>query len=87
MISKRIAMVLFCSVLVGCASVPKKQEMVEASASKQEQIEALKKMQTNYKKQTGEASRNSGHMERLSQLQNDVKSMKKRKADMQKEEQ
>lgn len=61
------------------------EELKNRLLEKQEQIEALKKMQTNYKKHTGEASRNSADIARLSQLQDDVKNMKRRKADMQKE--
>jgi hypothetical protein len=61
------------------------EELKDRLREKQQQIDSLKKMQTNYKKQTGEASRNEADIARLSQLQQDVKHMKKRKADMQKE--
>jgi hypothetical protein len=52
---------------------------------KQEQINAMKKMQANYRRQTVESVKRLEEIERLKQLENDVKSMKKRKVDLQKE--
>jgi hypothetical protein len=61
------------------------QELMNLLEKKQEQIDSLKKMQANYKRQTMDSSQRSEGIDRLAQLQNDVKFMKKRKADMQKE--
>ena len=58
-------------------------EMAELLQQKQEQIDALKRLQANYKRQTT-LSPTSG-VDHLSRLQSDVTLMKKRKADMQKE--
>lgn len=60
-------------------------ELKDRLREKHVQIEALKKMQMTYKKHTDERSRTSVEKDRLTQLQNDVKNMKKRKAIMQNE--
>ena len=52
---------------------------------KEEQIAALKRMQENFRKQTAAAKRKVADQENLNQLQHDVKLMKRRKADLQKE--
>jgi len=52
---------------------------------KEEQIAALKRMQENFRKQTIAAKQKAADKGNLIQLQNDVKLMKRRKADMQKE--
>jgi myosin heavy subunit len=59
------------------------KEMTELLQQKQDQIENLKRIQSNYRKQT--TSPSSSSVEQLSRLQSDVSLMKKRKADMQKE--
>lgn len=52
---------------------------------KEQQIEALKDMQNKYRRQTAVASKSAADLTKLIQLQNDVKTMKRRKADIQKE--
>ena len=52
---------------------------------KEEQIAALKRMQENFRKQTIAAEQKAADRGTLQQLQNDVKLMKRRKADLQKE--
>ena len=52
---------------------------------KEEQIVALKRMQENFRKQTVAAKQRAADQENLDQLQHDVKLMKRRKADLQKE--
>jgi hypothetical protein len=59
-------------------------EMIVMLQQKQEQIDALKRLESNYKKQAIPNSR-SLDIDRLSLLQKDVITMKKRKADLQKE--
>ena len=53
--------------------------------AKERQIESLRKVQLNYKKQTAASAKAAADLNKLSKLQSDVKLMKKRKADMQKE--
>jgi DNA repair exonuclease SbcCD ATPase subunit len=61
------------------------EELKQRLDQKEQQIEALKNMQRNYQRQTAVASKSAADLSKLIQLQNDVKNMKKRKADMQKE--
>lgn len=63
------------------------EELSNLLQQKQEQINSMKKLQANYRRQTGESAncKRSEEVDRLKQLENDVKSMKKRKADLQKE--
>lgn len=60
-------------------------ELANLLHQKQEQINSMKKVQANYRRQTVESTKRLDEIERLKQLENDVKSMKKRKADLQKE--
>lgn len=61
------------------------EELKQRLHQKEQQIEALKNMQRNYRLQTAVASKSAADLSKLIQLQNEVKNMKKRKADMQKE--
>jgi DNA repair exonuclease SbcCD ATPase subunit len=61
------------------------EELKQRLDEKEQQIEALKNMQRDYQRQTAVASKSAADLSKLIQLQNDVKNMKKRKADMQKE--
>lgn len=61
------------------------EELQTKLSKKQEQINALKKMQQDYRKQTANSTRKTADLNRLGKLQGEVKSMKRRKADMQKE--
>jgi hypothetical protein len=61
------------------------EELANLLHQKQEQINSMKKVQANYRRQTVESAKRLEEIERLKQLESDVKSMKKRKADLQKE--
>lgn len=61
------------------------EELQNQLRQKQDQVEGLKKMQSNYRKQSNQGPRSSLEIVRLVQLKHDVTKMKKRKVEMQKE--